>query len=391
MKKPLGLTFLACFIAMFSSAQLMVKSSDKGLYLDHIVAAKEGLYSVGRMYNVSPKHIASFNGFDLNKGLNLGESIRIPLSDTNFNQKTAKGFPVYYVPQPGEGLMKVSNNNRKVTLQNLRTWNKLSADHVKAGEKLVVGYLVSKDFKAEALVKADVPATPEMPANKELPKTDLAKQETPKPEPVTPDPAPQQQLKKEVAKEETKKEEMVKEQPAVSSAVPVKDTVVAVKAITPPVTETKTVAESAKPVPESIKPVPESTKPVPESIKPVPESSKPVPESTKLSSENGFFKASFDQQTRTTPITTNQAMTSGIFKTTSGWQDSKYYLLIDGVPTGTIVRIINPDNNRAIYAKVLGEMNGIRQNQGLGIRMSNAAASSLGITDQEKFIVRVNY
>jgi hypothetical protein len=36
-------------------------------------------------------------------------------------------------------------------------------------------------------------------------------------------------------------------------------------------------------------------------------------------------------------------------------------------------------------------MNGIRQNEGLDIRISNAAAASLGVTETDKFIVKVNY
>jgi hypothetical protein len=35
-------------------------------------------------------------------------------------------------------------------------------------------------------------------------------------------------------------------------------------------------------------------------------------------------------------------------------------------------------------------MSGIRQNAGLGIRISNAAASVLEIPDTDKFVVRVN-
>jgi hypothetical protein len=64
---------------------------------------------------------------------------------------------------------------------------------------------------------------------------------------------------------------------------------------------------------------------------------------------------------------------------------------MDNVEPGTIVRIINPTNNKAVYAKILGEMSGIRQNQGYNIRMSNAAASALDVSDTDKFIVRVNY
>ncbi|HWJ26030.1 MAG TPA: hypothetical protein VNS32_05780, partial [Flavisolibacter sp.] len=107
--------------------------------------------------------------------------------------------------------------------------------------------------------------------------------------------------------------------------------------------------------------------------------------------KGGYFKSQFDQQARIQPAKNDQTATSGIFKTASGWQDGKYYVLIDHVEPGTIIKVINPTNNKAIYAKVLGEMSGIRQNQGYDLRMSNAAASALDITDTDKFIVRVNY
>jgi len=103
----------------------------------------------------------------------------------------------------------------------------------------------------------------------------------------------------------------------------------------------------------------------------------------------GYFKPHFDQQSKT-GSSKDQTVTSGIFKTSSGWQDAKYYALMDGVEPGTIVRIVNPTNNKAIYAKVLGQMAGIRQNQGLDVRISNAAASVLDVSDTEKFVVRVS-
>jgi len=105
----------------------------------------------------------------------------------------------------------------------------------------------------------------------------------------------------------------------------------------------------------------------------------------------GYFQSHFEQQIKKSPVSKDATVTSGIFKTTSGWQDAKYYLLIDAVQPGTIVKIINPTNNKAVYAKVLGEMSGIRQNDGLNIRISNAGAAALEITEQDKFIVKVNY
>jgi hypothetical protein len=39
----------------------------------------------------------------------------------------------------------------------------------------------------------------------------------------------------------------------------------------------------------------------------------------------------------------------------------------------------------------LGEMSGIKQNEGLNLRLSSAAASALQVTETDKFIVKVNY
>ena len=91
------------------------------------------------------------------------------------------------------------------------------------------------------------------------------------------------------------------------------------------------------------------------------------------------------------PVSKEETVTSGIFKTTSGWEDAKYYLLMDKVQPGTIIKLINPSNNKAVFAKVLGEMAGIRQNQGYNIRISNAAAAALEISEQDKFIIKTQY
>ncbi|MET0391641.1 MAG: LysM peptidoglycan-binding domain-containing protein [Chitinophagaceae bacterium] len=324
--KKFFLLMIVLTAVLFSQAQpgeLMVKNGSKGLYLEHKVVAKEGLYSVGRVYQVSPKFIAAYNGIDLNKGISIGQVLRIPLTDTNFSQQGNTGTPVYYLVGAGEGLMKVSNSSNKVPLKNIREWNRLTSDNVKAGTKLIVGYLTTTNAAAPAVVAGPPAVQPETVKPAEEPP--VVKNDPP----IVVRDAPAEEIKKDDAP------------------------------VTPPVV--------------------------------IADNKQPQVAITPASGESGYFKAYFDQQIKTTPVSTNATVTSGIFKTTSGMQDAKYYLLIDGVPPGTIVRVINPDNNKAIYAKVLGEMSGIRQNQGLDIRISNAAASALQITDEEKFVVKVNY
>lgn len=331
------------------SGKLMVKKGEKGLYLEHKVAAREGLYSVGRLYNVHPRFLATYNNMDSEKGLDLGQVIRIPLTDSNFTQKDNNGTPVYHVVVAGDGLSKISSQFNKVPVRNLKEWNKLNNDNINLGSPLIVGYLHARGPVPQTLVKENSPVSAEETAKKEN-------------KPVVKDP-------------------VVKEKEEVIAAVP-KET-------------EKTVEKVQEKTPERL---PDSqpvvkTEPAPaprKEAEKIPDN-KPAVTAPVSTDGTGFFKPYFEEQIRQQPASKNETVTAGVFKTTSGWQDAKYYLLIDNVPTGSIVRVVNPENNKTVYAKVLGQMNGIRQNQGLNIRVSSAAAAALGVADTEKFIVSVNY
>jgi hypothetical protein len=104
-------------------------------------------------------------------------------------------------------------------------------------------------------------------------------------------------------------------------------------------------------------------------------------ENAETSEDEGFFVDSFpvankynQQYTRTGRVAT--------FKSTSGWTDKKYFVLINDVPIGTIVRITNLDNNRSICAKVISGLPTIKSNNNILIRVSSAAAHTLKITDK---------
>lgn len=307
---------LFCSTLALAQNQLIVHSNDKGLYLEHKVAPKENFYSIGRLYNVSPKDIESFNGLDMNKGLNVGQELRIPLNESNFSQTAGKGRPVYYVVGPKEGLYRVSLKNNNVLMADLRKWNKLSKDNISAGQKLIVGFLVSNEANTIA----------------------QAKESEVKPLPV--------EEKKETAEPKQETVNVFREEPQGQKETE--------KKVDPPV-------------------------------------SKPAENVAVTDGSGGYFKPQFDLQIKSQPVKADQTASAGIFKTSSGWQDAKYYALMDNVEPGTIIKVINPTNNKAIYAKVLGEMSGIRQNQGYDVRISNAAASALEVSDTDKFIVRVNY
>ena len=46
----------------------------------HTVAAKETLFSIGRLYNVHPRALAEYNHIPFDKGLSLGQVLKIPSS-----------------------------------------------------------------------------------------------------------------------------------------------------------------------------------------------------------------------------------------------------------------------------------------------------------------------
>ena len=324
MQKRLILLLFAFFgcLAIHAQNRLMVHKGDKGLYLEHTVEPKQSYYSIGRLYNVPPKDLATFNNLDMNNGLQIGQLIHVPLAGYNFSQKNTNGTPVYYQVSESEGLYRVSVNNNNVPLDNLRRWNNLENDNIHVGANLVIGFLSAGEMLTSAPVKNE------------------SQKEDPPPPPKA------EVVKNEPVKEVKKETEPIKKETEKAPAPPVKES-------TPTRTET-------------------------------------VPVNTSTVATTGYFTDAFQQQVKKMPAKKQSTVTSGIFKTASGWQDGKYYLLIDNVEPGMIVKIINPANSRFVYAKVLGGMSGIRQNQGYNIRMSNAAASVLGIQD-EKFSVTVNY
>ena len=313
------------------TSELVIKNSTRGPYVDHNVTAKENFYSIGRLFYVHPKHLATFNSLDMKKGLSIGQVIKIPLTDTNFNQTTENGLPVYYVTGNSESLYRVSTNNRNVLMEKLVKWNNLSSENVEPGTKLIVGFLASNDAAAASVTNAA--------------KTGANKQND------------------QVNKKHDAAAETVTKQSESNDAS---------RKSTENNPEVAQVKEDVRPVQEKeVTPVQKTT--------------------AQQNSNQGYFKTSFEKQTTQQPISKEQTVTSGIFKTASGWTDAKYYLLMDGMEPGTIVRITNPANNRMIYAKLLGEMNGLKQNEGLNARVSNAAAAALGVTETDKFILRINY
>lgn len=106
------------------------------------------------------------------------------------------------------------------------------------------------------------------------------------------------------------------------------------------------------------------------------------------SNDEGFFASLYvkNDATLTQQFRSGDAAT---FKTISGWTDRKYYVLVNNITPGTIVRI-TASNNKSICARVLASLPETKGAEALLLRMSNSAASALDIKDQQ-FTVTLTY
>lgn len=324
----------------------MVQGTTPRLYLQHSVAPKETWYSIGRLYNISPKELAPYNGLTMDKPLAIGQSLKVPLAAANFSQDGAKAadevfVPVYHTVQEKEWMYRLSVNYNKVPIANLEKWNSVNGTTLKPGMNLVVGYLKVKTGQSAL-------------ASKGSSKIAVAAA----PPPVVATNTPATDTKKPDIKEDKKAE------PAVAKTEPV------VKNDPPPATKTEPPKE--QPVSPPVQP----SKPVVTTTPPV-----AAPDN-----KGGYFKSSYNDGYK------SASGSAGVFKSTSGWNDGKYYALMNNVGVGSIVKVSTPTNGKAIYAKVLGNLPDMKESAGLTIRISDAAAAELGAGGStQKFGVDVKY
>ncbi|MFY7840351.1 MAG: LysM peptidoglycan-binding domain-containing protein, partial [Lacibacter sp.] len=262
MKRALSF-FLFLFVSVIVTAQttpLQVQLDSQGKpYLVHSIGPKENFYSIGRIYNISPRVFAPYNGLELTSPLSIGQQIRIPLNEVNFWQTGTRKenetvVPVYHTAKAGETVTKLGQlfGTDNASIQ---SWNNLSGNAVNAGTKVIVGFLkVDKTLSPLAAKGMNVRSEPTVV---------------------------KQQPKPEVKPEEPKKQEVVvkKEEPKQEAKV-----------------------EAPKPEPKKEEPKIVTTDPV-------------------SYAGNGFFKDEFNRQTNNGRRTDSNNGPGSVFKSTSGWSD----------------------------------------------------------------------
>ena len=151
--------------------------------------------------------------------------------------------------------------------------------------------------------------------------------------------------------------------------------------------------ETPKQVVEVVKVEPEKPKVVevkkvepPKEVKPI--ATQAVNRSIGSGFNGGYFKDSYTEKGGWDASKENG--TAAVFKSTSGWDDGKYYCLHNNAAQGSIIKVVNNTTGKTIYAKVLDVIPDIKQNTGVIIRISNAAAAELG-AGENQFDCTINY
>lgn len=312
---------------------LMLKQDGVNWYLDHKVAAKENWYSIGRIYNISPREIAPFNNTDINQPLSIGQNLRIPLMEVNLGLEGQPAgdesfIPLYHIVKVKETLFSISKAYSKVSIDQIKSWNKLKTNEATAGAKYIVGFLkVKKELSplAGGGIIPPIVATSKEPAK-------------------TIDPVVQTAPKQSAAPTSEKPIDQPKPAPV-----------------------TQVVKEDPVPV-----------------ASPPPVKSIPIAPGTE-----GAFMGLFLEQTKGKQIGSTKGV-AAYFKSTSGWKDGRYYVLMNSVASGTIVRVSSISNGKVIYAKVLGEIPAGKESEGLVCRVSSAALAQLQLSESN-FDVMVSY
>lgn len=339
--------------------KLVIAGNAGDFYITHTVTEKESLYSIGRLYAIAPKQIAAYNRINMNDVLPMGYKLRVPLTPSNFIQQNDNdnNEPIYHIATKGENLFRLSQRYNKVSTGSLRAWNDLKTDAVRSGQAIIIGYIPAPKLSSstevegqQIFVKPPVVTKPTDPSQNPLDhpnvvdaKKDGSREVKGEMKPLTDN---QIMILREAEFRAKKEAEEAQNRmpPVVIGSLP------------------KEQANEYK-IEADIKYTPKQ-------------------------GDEGYFALFYPANDGSNEIKSDAGMAS-TFKTNSGITDRKFYVLINDVLPGTIIRIVAP-NNKSVCARVLGGLPAIKNAPNLLLRMSTAAAAALGMKDAN-FNVTISY
>ncbi len=346
-------TFLFILICTYSLLQaqdkLVVHGTKGNFYIVHEVSEKESLSSIGRIYGITARQLALYNELKVNGVLALGEKLKVQVSPENFSSQAnfETSIALYHIAKRGENLYQMSQLYNKVPIETLRKLNDLSSDNIRDGQAIIIGFINSPKTISTTKTIGDpvFQNTSPKPTKVELPplknynvidaRIDGSRELIGELKPLTDN----QLFLYTISQEKIRKE----------------------KAINGDVIYTQPVLDEVKISEEELKYNPSLI-------------------------DEGYFEMFF-WKFNTTSEKLSKTGQAGIFNSTSGISDRKFYVLTNNILPGTIVRI-TASNNKTICARVLGPIPESTSSEGIIVYMSNAAAAALN-TKEASFLVNL--
>lgn len=361
--------FVKCSVVTLLA--IMQLNIAKAQVKEHTIVQGETLSAIAVKYNTTVGDIMRFNGMNAKSQLNIGQKIKIPNGPVaaTTNTPTAPSptttkvavindkAPITHTVVKGDNMYRLTKTYNVSDVQ-LRSWNNMQDNNIQIGQLLVVGG-VSPNYKAPIsspdIVKVAEPASNRLPGQTDNPNINVIEEKKPSDivkvaEPVKNNPSTG------VVVEEKKPSDIVKVAEPASNRLPGQ-------------TNDPTEKKVGSTLPET----------------PVYKEPEVVNGSDRFVGKEGFFAQYFERRQIDKNTTSGEA---GIFKSVSGWTDKKYYVLINDIAPGTIVRVTG--NGKSICAKVLGPLPSMKDDNGLKFRISNAAQNVLGL-DNDRFSATINF
>ena len=113
---------------------------DENVY--HTAQKGESIWSIGKKYNISSEWIINNNSKLKNRPLYVGEKVVVRLN--SISKSTSKQMS--YIVKRGDTLSEIAKKYR-VSLNQLKKWNKIEKDQIKIGENLIVSNNAIDNFK----------------------------------------------------------------------------------------------------------------------------------------------------------------------------------------------------------------------------------------------------
>ncbi len=333
-----GMNFLRSIIAAVCFIVSMQFASAQSNYVTHTLKQGETLSMLAKQYNTTVGDIMRLNGMHADTKLAYGSPIKIPSTKAQAQaakktstvaatapapqQPATSSTEITHIVAKGETLYSISKKYN-ITVEQIKKWNHLSDDNAKVGTLLIINENGTNKFTAtsspqQTTTTAAIPATT-TDATTTLPAQAAVVASTiSQPPSNTPANIPAQQNTAPLAAEQT-----------------------------------QTAAQTNTNTQQADQPASNYT-------------------------GDGYFSSQFQEKKKK-----DMKSVSGIsktFKTASGWTDGKYYILVNDIEPGTIVKL-TADNGNTVYAKVLWNMGDLKDNAGIDFRVSSATAAALKEND----------